>query len=397
MKKPTLIAPSDTTPAKNNLEEKDAEIILLRKEIENLKELNHQYARKIDALNEVSIIAFTDPKGKITYVNNKFCQISGYKRQELIGKDHRILNSGFHSKEFFKNMWSTISAGKIWRAQIRNKNKNGGYYWVDTTIVPFLDKNGKIEEYIAIRNDITDEKNAEQQLINSSKLSSLGVMAGGIAHEINNPLAIIQGKVESITYNYLDNPLNKKEILSDLEKINSTVDRISNIIKGLRLFSRSAEKDPYVNTNLMTIIEETLGLCYERFNTNGIPLMFNTDDKEIYIDCRSTEVSQVILNLLNNAFDAVVNLKERWVQIDVDNQDTAYVKIRITDSGHGISNDLTNKIMEPFFTTKAVGKGTGLGLSISKGIIEDHKGELFINNNSPNTQFIISLPKPPKR
>src|SRR4026208_2168084 len=152
------------------------------------------------AIDESAIVAITDQRGIITYANDKFCEISKYSREELLGQDHRIINSAYHPKEFIRNLWTTIASGKVWRGEIRNRAKDGSYYWVDTTIVPFLTAEGKPYQYVAIRNDITQLKLAEEKILQQSaelqraaQLSVVGELAAGLAHEIKNPLAGIQG------------------------------------------------------------------------------------------------------------------------------------------------------------------------------------------------------------
>ena len=145
------------------------------------------------ALDEHAIVAVTDVQGRIIYANEKFCTISKYSREELLGQDHRIINSGHHPKAFMEGLWETILAGKVWHGEIRNRAKDGSFYWVYTTIVPFLDEDGKPEQFMAIRADITHLKEAEHALRQTQKLESLGVLSGGIAHDFNNLLTIILG------------------------------------------------------------------------------------------------------------------------------------------------------------------------------------------------------------
>src|ERR1700720_1786627 len=155
------------------------------------------------ALDQSTIVAITDQRGIINYVNDEFCRISKYPREELLGQDHRIINSGYHPKDFIRDLWTTIAAGQVWKGELRNRAKDSSTYWVDTTIVPFLNSEGKPYQYEAIRHDITQRKVAEEQVLQqaaelqrASQLSFVGELAAGLAHEIKNPLAGIQGAVD---------------------------------------------------------------------------------------------------------------------------------------------------------------------------------------------------------
>lgn len=184
----------------------------------------------------------------------------------------------------------------------------------------------------------------------------------------------------------MDKPFMQEEI----QKIKFTADRIGKIVRGLRTFSRASDNDPFERTQLNVIFKETLDLCSEKFKFYGVNLEISPIPP-VQISCRPSQISQVLLNLFNNANDAVELLSEKWIRVDFKQTDQM-MSISITDSGPGIPMEVADKIMEPFFTTKEVGKGTGLGLSITKGIIEAHKGKFWYNKNSPHTQFIIELP-----
>ncbi|MEA9357989.1 ATP-binding protein [Bacteriovorax sp. PP10] len=238
--------------------------------------------------------------------------------------------------------------------------------------------------------------NAQQsKMINISKMSSLGEMAAGVAHEINNPLMITRGYLDKIQKTVNTDLEKYSEIAVPVEKAINGVMRVAKIVSGLRSFARNGNSDPMASVDLDKILSETLEMCFERFKHGEIALQ-TTNTVTAKILCRESQISQVFLNLLNNAFDAVTEneVKEKWVRLQVEEDKTASGKIviRIIDCGNGIPEEVAKKVLEPFFTTKETGKGTGLGLSISVGIIEDHNGRLYLDAKHPNTCFVIELP-----
>lgn len=232
-----------------------------------------------------------------------------------------------------------------------------------------------------------------QKLEYSAKMSTLGEMAGGIAHEINNPLTIISS-ISRILRKYAEKDIiDKDKIYKNCDDIDKTVVRISKIILGLRTVSRDASEEEYSPCRIGDVLEDAMALCSEKFKVRGITIKIDLSDKvyNTVIPCRRVQLSQVFLNLLGNSFDAIENLKDRWIKIDCINEGTR-VTFRFMDSGPGIPIEIQKKMLQPFFTTKAVGKGTGLGLSLSSSILKNHNGQLDIDNNCKNTCFIIILP-----
>jgi C4-dicarboxylate-specific signal transduction histidine kinase len=248
-----------------------------------------------------------------------------------------------------------------------------------------------LEELVETR---TQQLTATQaMLVESGKLSALGEMAGGIAHEINNPLAVIYAKSSQLLDLLEDDPIDVPEIRKFIQSIYATTERITKIIRGLRSFSRNAANDPYDDVTVKTLVEDTIALCAEKFRMQKIDLRFTVGgDPNQLLQCRSTEISQVLLNFLNNAHDAIFSENERWIEIQTHDRGPS-LEIWVTDSGKGIPEETAQKIFQPFFTTKEIGKGTGLGLSISKGIIEMHGGTLHIDRKCENTRFVILLPR----
>ncbi len=224
-------------------------------------------------------------------------------------------------------------------------------------------------------------------LIQSAKMASLGELSAGIAHEINNPLAIISGNAGLLT-KFLDNP---EKLASKVETIKKSCDRISRIVQGLRKFSRSGDKSNFQDHELCDIIKETAILTAAKSNRHSTPVTFDFKSHS-HVFCDEVEIEQVLVNLINNAIDAVKDRSEKWVKVALFD-DTNSVVIRVTDSGPGIPESVRNKLFDPFFTTKKVGEGTGLGLSITKGILDEHKATITVVTDSPNTCFEIRFPR----
>src|SRR5947208_15119799 len=215
-----------TSPDQKPIEKHDLALQETLKELADIK----------FALDQSTIVAITDQRGIINYVNDEFCRISKYSREELLGQDHRIINSGYHPKEFIRNLWTTIGSGRVWKGEIRNRAKDGSIYWVDTRIVPFLNSEGRPYQYVAIRHDITQRKLAEEQILQqaaelqrAAQLSFVGELAAGLAHEIKNPLAGIQGAVDILIRRRDKNDPEREA----LEGMRHEVQRIDSTVRAL--------------------------------------------------------------------------------------------------------------------------------------------------------------------
>ncbi len=484
------------------------------------RQSEHQKKRELEqimsAINNSAIVAITDRNGVILDINDNFTRVSKYSREELIGRDHRIVNSGIHPPYFFEEMWKTILDGKVWTGEITNLAKDGSHYTVQTVITPLMDNYGNIDRFFSVRFDVSKlkeyerlleeaqrvakigswsyeawnkkyhwseqmyeifghtctqseltfeeqvelihpddrdewastfarclkdsipfrirvrvrplnkteyiwveahgdtqrslnhktillsgtcqnvtelvqaEENARQEraiTLQASKLVSLGEMSAGIAHEINNPLTIISGMSHLIA-RFINDP---DKIRTKLESINQAIERIAKIVNGLRKFSRSSDKSDYENHQLFEIINEAMILTGARSNRFSTELSFNNRSQS-HIFCNVIEIEQVLINLINNAVDAVKDLDQKWVKLELFDQGSEVV-LQVRDSGKGIPADQLDKLFQPFHTTKPVGEGTGLGLSIAKGIIDDHGASITVLERDEHTCFEVRFPK----
>ena len=350
-----------------------------------------RYEKFIHGLNESMIVRICDNKGKILFANPKFCEITGFSIFEILGMSHQKTHSFLQDATIYDAIWKMVISGQIWKGEIRHGRADKSEYWTETTVIPFFKGDGELEQVMYIEFDVTSRKIAEQSLVATSKLASLGEMAAGVAHEVNNPLAIILSYIEEMEEKTQENELFAPAFLSDILKIKQTALRIASIVKSLRTFSRNVENDPFEFVDLKFIIDEALGLCKERFKQQGIEVRIENIPC-VKMECRVPQVGQVFFNLLSNAFDAVSNQAKPWVEITAYQPDPHKICICVTDSGNGIEEHVASRIMQPFFTTKEIGKGTGLGLSISSGIALSHGGQLRLNHRHPNTQFVLELP-----
>lgn len=343
-------------------------------------------------INNIPIMMiFFKTSGKVEWVNPQSIENLGWTLED-IETISDISTKCFLTPFEKESAYKFLSEAKEGWHEFDIIKKHGGLAHTVWTNVKL--SNGNV---ISIGQDVGEKKRQEQlikdqqaRMISSAKLSSLGEMASGIAHEINNPLAIIKGKAYHILKKLEAGEVNNEFLIKEISKIEQNSLRIVKIIKGLRTFSRHGEGDPFQVVTFKSLLDDVLELCYERFKYQGV-LLKTTGDLSTDILCQETQIAQVLLNLINNAYDAVSTMPDPWVEVNV-YKGEEFIRISVTDSGHGITFEIAAKIMQPFFTTKEVGVGTGLGLSISKGIIEMHDGNFYLDHNCPNTRFVIELP-----
>ena len=318
------------------------------------------------ALDFAAIVATTDIRGRITYANDKFCEISGYSRSELLGQDHRILNSGQHSKEFIRDLWVTIANGRVWHGELRNRARDGRCYWVDTTIVPFFDDQGKPYQYIAIRADITARKEAEAKLMEQAALARVGQLAAVVAHEVRNPLAGIKGAIQILMSRRGPNDAE----LPVMRDITERIDALSELINDLMIFSRPRPL-AIGRVELRALVEDAVAIVRRDPAAQRVEITVTGEPVPILADSELLRAS--LLNLLLNAAQAMGGQGRIAAAVGAAG---GTARITIRDTGPGIPTDLLAQVFEPFFTTKA--RGGGLGLAIARRTAERHGGSLTL-------------------
>jgi PAS domain S-box-containing protein len=344
-------------------------------------------------------IVVTDAAGAIEYVNPAFEQITGYGRDEAVGRKPDFLNGDLHDRKLYGAMWEALSRGEAWRGRFVNRRKDGTVYHEETTISPMKDASGKIVNFVAVKHDVTHEVTLENQLRHSQKMEAVGQLAGGIAHDFNNILTAMMGYATIMQMKMApDDPLGLH-----VDQMLESVHRGAALTRSLLAFSRKQILRPRP-VDLNEIVGRA-GKLLARLIGEDVELLVDLSPGKLIVNADSGQIEQVLLNLATNARDAmtrggvltfateVLELDDAFVRTHGYGKPGKYGAVAVSDTGMGMSGKILDKIFEPFFTTKEVGKGTGLGLSIAYGIVKQHEGYIWASSElGEGATFRICLP-----
>ncbi len=297
--------------------------------------------------------------------------------------------------EIMANIMALIHENKDLNAIFRIQTPNGTAKYIQTYAFAERNENQTAVKLVGLNFDVSENQMMQKILVEQSKLAHLGQITAELAHEVNNPLSIIVGKTNLLKTRLKDQNLDQEKVSGDIQSIEKNSERISKIIRSLNTFSRNSIHDPFENISILKIFDEVFEITKEKFKKNMIDFSIIIDENITYqslIEARESEILQVLINLLNNSYDAVKKLEKKWIKITICESAT-YYEISLMDSGQKIQPEVAAKMMKPFYTTKPSGQGTGLGLSLALQIMTSHNGHLFYNADSKNTEFILKLNK----
>lgn len=368
---------------------------VLSKYSKSMITVEKELSKTTEIIDNYIIMSSTDVNGLITHVSEAFCNISGYTKKELIGNSHRVVRHEDMSSEIFDKLWETILSGNIWKGEIKNKKKNGDFFWVDAIISPNFDMNKNIISYDAIRQDITSKKELEEQqgiLIEQSKSAAMGEMISMIAHQWRQPLQAVSILIQKLPLNkMLDGEISDELLDQVVEDIGSQLQYMSKTIDDFRDFFLPDKAQETVPVNV--IIDKSLEF---------LSMMIKTDSISVNLEAKTTtkvtlhvnEIVQVLINLIKNARDVMIERKIEHKELNIRYYDNnKCLIIEIEDTAGGVPEEFLAKIFEPYFSTKSDKNGTGLGLYMCKTIVEKHSnGRLSVSNSKLGAVFKVELP-----
>ena len=371
-------------------------------DITERKQAEEELERLMSAIDQADeVVVITDTEATIQYVNPAFEAVTGYASYEAVGQNPRVLKSGIQDAQFYQNMWKTLTNGETWRGRMVNKRKDSSFFTEDAVISPVFDDSGRLVNYVAVKHDVTAKIRLEEQLRQAQKMEAMGTLAGGIAHDFNNILGAMMGYTEIISEEA------RQGRIPDVQSIDEILragDRAKDLVGQILAFSRQTDQSKMA-VNLGRLVREALRLLRGALpSTITIEQFVVLDDTTIMAN--PTQMHQIIMNLCTNAWQAMGNengVLGIQVQSTTLGPDEAalfpgsapgkYVRMLVSDTGCGMTEETRLRILDPFFTTKKQGEGTGLGLSVVHGIVRDHGGGITIESTpGEGSTFTILLP-----
>jgi PAS domain S-box-containing protein len=373
----------------------------LTRAIQEHEETAAQMRKLSRALEQTAdFVMVTDVAGRIEYVNPAFEQLTGYTREEALGKTPRLVRSGMHTSDFYRRFWETILRGEVYRGVFINRTREGRIFHEEKTITPLKDAEGVITHFISTGRDITERRQAEEQarrhqaeLAHVARLSTMGEMASGLAHELNQPLAAITNYSQGCIRRLHGGRATPESLQEALEQVCAQAQRASEIIRRLRNFVRKGEPQrSIVDANVL--VREVLALMEPDLRRHQVRLQLELADDLPRVLADPIQVEQVILNLLLNGAEAMSSVapEQRTLTIRTERAGGDFVAVYVADTGPGLPAEVGEQIFDPFFTTKPT--GMGMGLSISRSIVEAHGGALAVLPTPAGARFRLTLPTP---